>query len=256
MNKPFAWPKEMRCAVSLTFDDARLTQIEAGIPILDRFGLRGTFYVLVPEVLKFHEAWRTAVSHGHEVGNHTINHPCSANFVWCKNHLEKYTLQQMCDEFDHADEAIHRALGIWPKTFAYPCGNKFVGRGDQTRSYVPLVNGHFLAGRGFRDETPNNPQLCDLAQLAGVDADRHSFEVLKHWIDRTLEVGGWLCFVNHDVSPTLAQGIKPDTLAQVCDYLKQHTGVWVDTIANIAQYVASQQVMKNEADFRQKELQP
>jgi len=239
MSSTFQWPGGKRAAVSLSFDDARISQIEAGIPILDAFGIRGTFYVALWGVPEAPDAWRAAAGRGHEIGNHTVNHPCSANFVWCKNHLEDYTLEKMEREFVDAQAVIRQTLGVTPTTFAYPCGNKFVGRGADTQSYVPVVSRHFLAGRGFRDETPNNPQFCDLAQLAGVDADRHPFEILKTWIDRTIESGGWLCFVNHDVSREVNQGITPDTLRQVCDYLKNKDEVWTDTIANIATHLSA-----------------
>src|SRR5438067_1907438 len=79
-------------------------------------------------------AWRTAIARGHEVGNHTVNHPCSGNYVWCRNHLEDYTLARMEKELTDAQKSIQAALGVVPTTFAYPCGNKFVGRGQGTQS--------------------------------------------------------------------------------------------------------------------------
>ena len=55
----------------------------------------------------------------------------------------------------HAE--IQRALGAKTTTFAFPSGQKFVGRGEKTHSYVPLIANHFVAGRDFRDETMNDP---------------------------------------------------------------------------------------------------
>jgi peptidoglycan/xylan/chitin deacetylase (PgdA/CDA1 family) len=240
MQPDFQWPDGKRAAVSLSFDDARISQVETGLPILDSFDVRATFYLGLWNVPLAPDAWRAAAARGHEIGNHTINHPCTGNFSWCKVHLEVYTLEHMEQELTGAQDAIRQAIGVTPTTFAYPCGNKFVGRGEATRSYVPLVSRHFLAGRGFRDETPNLPAVCDLAQVAGVDADRYPFETLKGWIDRTVDCGGWLCFVNHDVSPTLPQGITPDTLKRLCAYLAGREDVWVDTIANVASHLSAQ----------------
>lgn len=238
VNNPFAWPGGKRCAVSLSFDDARISQINEGMPILDSFGYRATFYVCLPELRRDAEHWKSAIARGHEIGNHTVNHPCSANYHWCKVHLEDYTLDQLERELTDAQQAILDAVGVTPTTFAYPCGNKFVGRVAQTASYVPLVAKHFLAGRGFREETTSKPHLVDLAQVPGVDADRYPFEILQTWIDRTIERGAWICFVNHDVSDTLQQGIKPQTLRRVCDYLKSKEEIWVDTIASVATHIA------------------
>jgi hypothetical protein len=237
MAEPFTWPDGKRCAVSFSFDDARPSQLELGLPILDDFDIRATFYVCIPPLRESSRAWRAAFDRGHEVGNHTINHPCSANYHWCKVHIEDYSLEQMDRELDDAQRVINDAINVLPSTFAYPCGNTWVGRGGHTQCYVPLVNRRFLAGRGFRNETTNKPQLVDLAHVAGVDADRHPFETLRLWIDRTIERGAWLCFVNHDVSPTLDQAIKPATLRRACEYVREHQTVWVDTVANVARHI-------------------
>ena len=238
-SSAFAWPGGKRCAVSFTFDDARPSQLEAGLPILDAFGVRATFYVCLPPLRTSADAWRAAAARGHEVGNHTVNHPCSGNYHWCRAHLEAYTLERMARELDDAQAAIAESVGVTPTTFAYPCGNTFVGRGERTQSYVPLVALRFRAGRGFRNETTNRPAVCDLAQVAGVDSDRHPFEVLRTWVDRAVERGAWLCFVSHDVSPTLDQAMRPDTLRRLCDYVRAGGQVWADTVANVARHVES-----------------
>ena len=38
----FKWPEENKMGVSLTFDDARLSQIDKGIPLLDKYGVKAT----------------------------------------------------------------------------------------------------------------------------------------------------------------------------------------------------------------------
>jgi peptidoglycan/xylan/chitin deacetylase (PgdA/CDA1 family) len=123
--------------VSLTWDDARPSQVEEGVPILDRFGIRGTFYVLPrnlgPRVAK----WRIAAAQGHEIGNHTLNHPCTGNFVgWQtpETMLENYTLARMERELLKANRELRSTLGVRPTSFAYCCGQSFVGRGTGLRS--------------------------------------------------------------------------------------------------------------------------
>ena len=37
----FQWPEGKKMALSLTFDDARLTQIDKGIPLLDKYNVKG-----------------------------------------------------------------------------------------------------------------------------------------------------------------------------------------------------------------------
>src|SRR5262245_25057046 len=179
-SSSFQWPYGKQAAVSLSFDDARFSQIEMGVPLLDSFGIRGTFYVTIRMMEQRLDAWRKAITTGHEIGNHSISHPCSGNFKWAqKNALEDFTLERMEKELVDANTQIEKLAGIKPTTFAFPCGQKFIGRGESLKSYVPLVARHFVVGRGFRDEYPNDPEWCDLAQAGAIDMDCTPFPKLK-----------------------------------------------------------------------------
>src|SRR5277367_1555160 len=73
--------------------------------------------------------WKEVVAAGHEIGNHTARHPCSANFAWSRHHaIEALTLDDMAGEIADANAWIADVLGVEPRTFAYPCGHTFVGR--------------------------------------------------------------------------------------------------------------------------------
>jgi peptidoglycan/xylan/chitin deacetylase (PgdA/CDA1 family) len=236
----FTWPEGRRAAVSLTFDDARLSQIDQGIGWLDAFGVRATFYASFAPLQQRTDLWRQAIARGHEVGNHTVNHPCSCNFGWgTPNVLEEYTLERMERELLEASDRLEELVGVRPRSFAYPCGQKYVGRGEQVRSYVPLIARHFVAGRGFRDESCNEPACCDLAQLFGVDYDRMSFAEALPWLEATARRGGWLVFVAHDMGTNEdRQGISRTALEETCRYLTDPAnGFWVDTVAAIGAYV-------------------
>jgi hypothetical protein len=65
----------------------------------------------------------------------------------------------------------------------------FVGRGPETRSYVPLVAELFTAGRGYLDEAPNDPGYCDAAKLTGMDMDGKNFEDLRPLLEQTTASG-------------------------------------------------------------------
>ena len=82
----FEWPNGKRAALSLSFDDARLSQVDIGTKLFDKYGAKATFYV-VPERMQHRlEGWKLAVESGHEIGNHTLYHPCTANFSWARDH--------------------------------------------------------------------------------------------------------------------------------------------------------------------------
>jgi hypothetical protein len=56
--------------------------------------LKGTFYVLPSRVEKRLELWRAAAAKDHEIGKHSVHHPCVANHGWAPKgyELECYTL--------------------------------------------------------------------------------------------------------------------------------------------------------------------
>lgn len=234
----FAWPAGKRCAVSLSFDDGRVTQLENGISILDSCGVKSTFYLTPPWMEQRHDAWRNVARAGHEIGNHTVSHPCTGNLEFTRgNPIEDYTLERMDAELAQANAIIEEKLGVTPTTFAYPCGGTFLGRGEDAQSYIPLVAKRFLAGRGYWEPYPNVPGLCDLAHLLGCSFDALPFEQVKKLIERTIAEEGWLILVGHDVRPNDWQGVDPGVLKRLCDYLVENGEIWVDTIAHIAQYV-------------------
>lgn len=239
---PFPWPGGKKAALSLSFDDTRLSQVDLGVPLLDALGLKATFYASPVSMRKRLEAWRQAVARGHEIGNHTLRHPCSCNFgfVTPDTALENYTLDRMENELLEASAFIEREVGVRPRTFGYPCGQKFVGRGEGVQSYVPLVARHFLVGRGWRDESSNNPTTCDLAQVFGVEADGLSPAEVRRWLDDTAGRGNWLVLVGHETCTDQGrQNTLQSTLEEIGRYVANpKSGFWMGTVAEVGAHVA------------------
>ena len=235
----FPWPNGARAAVSLTFDDARPSQLDVALPILERYSIRATFYVSIPSLLARAADWRAAYAAGHEIGNHTLTHPCSGNFQFSRhNPLEEYTLDRMAAEMDEASEAIRRVVGSVPTTFAYPCGQKFVGRGDAVQSTVPLAARRFLAARGWNDEGPNDPFYCDLAQLYARELDGRTVHDADALLAHALREGGWLVLGGHDVGGDGPQTVRSETLEYLCSCgANEARGIWMDTVDAVARFV-------------------
>jgi peptidoglycan/xylan/chitin deacetylase (PgdA/CDA1 family) len=239
----FHWPAGKRGAVSLSFDDSRLSQIDTGLAVLRKEGVKATFYVQASRVQQRLQGWKTAVAEGHEIGNHTVTHPCTGNYPFSRNNaLEDYDLQRMAQQMDKNNRQIQKLLGVTPKDFAYPCGLKFVGRGQKTKSYVPLVAKRFLSGRGYLDEAPNDPSFVDLAQAMGTPFDDLDFSQMKKLVDDAAISGSWVIFVGHEIGSRAYQTTDVQALEQLCDYLKDPTnGIWLGTVEQIGSYVRDHQ---------------
>ena len=238
----FPWPNGKRCAVSLTFDDARLSQIDSGIPLLNQYAVKATFYISPDNLKKRHKGWQLAVKDGHEIGNHSMSHPCTGNYAFSRNNaLEDYTLEKMAGELDNATKFIESMVEIVPVSFAYPCGQTFVGRGNETKSYVSLVAERFATGRKWLNEEANDPFFCDMAQLLAMESDHKSFEHLLPLIEKAKAEGRWLILAGHEMSDLGYQTTNLKTLEQFCRYAKdEKNGLWVDTVGNVADYILNE----------------
>ncbi len=243
-KKVIHWPQGKRVAVSLSFDDGRASQVDVGLDVINPTGVKVTFFV-IPGSEAFRsklDGWKRAVASGHEIGSHSMNHPCTGNFPWSfDNALENYTLGQMSQQLDESITQIQNLLGVHAVTFAYPCGQKFVGRGAEMRSYVPLIGQKFIVGRGYMDEYYNDPVFCDLAQAGGIAFDDMDYVDMVKNISKAAQQGGWIIFAGHDIGQKAFQVTDTVALAALCRYMQDPAnGVWVDTVKNIGEYVIKQ----------------
>jgi peptidoglycan/xylan/chitin deacetylase (PgdA/CDA1 family) len=238
----FRWPEGKRAAVSLSFDDARASLVDVGLPLLKKWGAKVTFFITPGAAEQRLGGWKQAVADGHEIANHSLTHPCTANYAFsARNALEDYDLRSMARQLDEANDRIEKLLGVRPATFAYPCGLKFVGRGLDVRSYVPLVAERFIVGRGYLDESPNDPAVTDLAQAMGTPFDEVDFAFMKDVVDSAAKEGRWVIFVGHDIGDRRHQSTETAALERLFAYLQDPAnGIWMGTVAEIGTYIRKQ----------------
>ncbi|MBQ4839972.1 MULTISPECIES: polysaccharide deacetylase family protein [Pseudoalteromonas] len=237
----FSYPNGARYAISLSFDDARSSQVDVGLPILDKHGVKGTFYIN-PQFAKERLAgWKAAVKNGHELGNHTSSHLCTGNFEWLRKDnlgLEQVDLAWLKRDIESTTQFMKQQLEVTPRSFAYPCGNTFVGRGVEVQSYVPLVAELFKTGRTWLDETGNNPTYTDFAQLAGNRMDGMSFSEIKEMLDLLKEENKWIILAGHDVGEKGLYTVDKEALNALIVYLKDpKNGYWLATVDEVATYI-------------------
>lgn len=238
----FSWPEGKLAAVTLTFDDARSSQVDVGLELLNRLGAKATFYVVPIRVEERLIDWKRLVASGYEIGNHTLQHPCTGNFLWSRDAaLESYTLEKMRQELIVANQRLEKMLGVRPTTFAYPCGQTFVGRGAQTRSYVPIVAELFLVGRTWLDETAVDPAFLDLAQVTGVEMDGKNFNEVKALVESARNEGQWLILAGHETGNSGPQTTRLSMLKELIPYLKDvKNQIWFETVETVGSYILDQ----------------
>src|SRR6476619_2955431 len=54
----FAWPQGKQAALSLSFDDARMSQVDSGTALLNQFGIKATFFIVPSNVEERMDGWR------------------------------------------------------------------------------------------------------------------------------------------------------------------------------------------------------
>jgi peptidoglycan/xylan/chitin deacetylase (PgdA/CDA1 family) len=238
-----AWPGGAKMALSLSFDDGRDSQVTQGLPVFARHGAKVTLFVVPSAVERSLDGWKKAAAAGHEIGNHSLTHSCSGNFPFSRQKaLEEHSIARMREELAAANQRIVELLGVTPRSFAYPCGQTYVGRGTATQSYVPVVAELFVSGRGWLDEAANDPGYVDLAQITGVEMDGKDFAQIRPLLDEARKSGAWLVLAGHDIGAGGRQTTRIAMLDELLAYAKDPAnGIWLATVGEAADLVAKRQ---------------
>ena len=149
--------------------------------------------------------------------------------------------QEIDDTVNRINKELENLLQVKAEVFAYPCGQKFVGRGKATKSYVPVVADLFLLGRGWKDEAPNDPRYGNFAQLTGMEMDGKNFDEILTLIRDASEKGLWLVLAGHEMGESGEQTTRLSMLKELMEYAKDPTnGIWIAPMGTVAKYINQQ----------------
>jgi len=224
-----AFQGDRPAAVSLTFDDGLLDDSDIIAPLLAKYGLHATFFIIADRVGdkpddpngKGHMTWdqiRALAAAGHEIGNHS----------WTHKQLPKVDDAELAVQVDKAYAKLKEEIGTAPLTFCYP-GN---GRNDHVREYVLKTH---VAARDFQVEVggPTWTLASGTAQL-DASAEKHK----------------WVVTMTHAIVNGYHPFTDPKQFEAYLAYLHDHPETfWVDTFANVARYTQEREkaVLKAEA---------
>lgn len=248
MNKNnFKWPDKKQVAVSLTYDDGLPVHRTAVADILEKNALLATFYTHIrgKDLLGNPESWRELSAKGHELGNHSLFHPCRRSEKrkgWLEEYydLMKYTRVQWRNELEIANFTLSLIDGKSMRSYGNTCCDTTIGSGDAEESMDGILEELFIAARGPLNETVFNPRKTfNPMQIGHFSGDSKSFDQIKEEITKASDLGGWIVFMIHGVGKgTHNLYIEEGQHCQLIDWLgenKEH--IWTAPFIDVAKYV-------------------
>jgi peptidoglycan-N-acetylglucosamine deacetylase len=240
----FAWPaKGKKAAVVLTYDDALDSQLDHAVPQLDAAGLRGTFFLdadMSPDTLL---RWRKVAAKGHELGNHSLFHPCPRAMLPDRPnyHTENYDARRMVEEIAVMNLLLSGIDGRRSRSFAVPCSQTLVGGEDYTDAL--RRSGHIRFVRTGGDQW--NSVITDFSRLdvfripSYGPVDSPGAEQLIAYAERVRAAGGLGVFQFHGVGGDYLQ-VSAKAHQALIDHLVTHPDIWVAGFQEVLDYVSSQ----------------
>ena len=232
-----------KAAVVLTYDDAIDQHLDNAIPLLDSLGLKASFYITgySASVRTRMNEWKQLAVNGHELGNHTLYHPCvgGAGREWVapEYDMSKYTVRRMVDETRMNNVFLQALDGKTKRTFAFTCGDMKVG----DSSFIDRLKNDFLAARAVREQM----HTIDKVDLYNVDCyavNGQRAEQMIAWVKKAVETKSLLVILFHGVGGGNALNVLVPEHRLFLQYLQQNEkDLWIAPMIEVAEYVKKYQ---------------
>ncbi len=249
LNQPW---NGKNCAVVLTYDDAINEHLDNAIPVLDSLGLKATFYLTAFSTSMQTRLmdWKKLAGNGHELGNHTLYHPCiggkGREWVKPEYNMNNYTVQRIIDEVRMTNVFL-QALDARPndqvgrgktkRTFAFTCGDMKVA----DSSFILSMKKDFVAARAVRNEMHQLNEI-DLYNLDCYLVNNHTADQIIEWIRKAEVTNSLLVILFHGVGGGNALDVSVAAHRQVLQYLKQNEkNIWVAPMLEVAEFIQRNQ---------------
>jgi len=235
-----------QCAVVLTYDDAINIDLDNVVPALDSLKLKGTFYIIGSSdvVAKRMNEWRLASKHGHELGNHTLYHPCDGSkpgrgFVTPATDLSKYSVAREVSEARVNNTLLKAIDGKDLRTFAYPCGDTKIG----DYFFYNDLRQEFVGARGVS----SGLQRIDQVNLDDINCYSINGQDATYMIDlvkKAMQTHTLLVFLFHGVGGGHSLNVDLHQHSLLLHFIKQHEKeIWVAPMVDVAGYIKNQQAI-------------
>jgi peptidoglycan/xylan/chitin deacetylase (PgdA/CDA1 family) len=203
-------------AVSYTYDDGYPDHVSLAAPMLDKYGFKGTFFLIVGNVLENDAAveaaeepanswddWRRIAGNGHEIGNHSWSH---ANLAQADADKIEY-------EVNHAYDIIAQEIEA-PISFCFPYNMS-------SSAARAVVRQRHLFSRSYQKTYGGSSFTAGKA---------------NDYVDEAIANGDWMVAMIH----AILDGWQPFSSEQVLDdhfaYVSTLDNIWVATFGQAGLY--------------------
>lgn len=232
-----------KCAVALTYDDAINEHLDNAIPVLDSLGLKATFYVTAfsPSMQTRLNDWKKLAVKGHELGNHTLYHPCigGKGREWVKPDydMNNYSVQRMIDETRMTNLFLQALDGKTKRTFAFTCGDMKIG----DSAFINAMKDDFVAARAVRAEMHKINEI-DLYNVDCYMVNGESGEKMIEWVKKAVATNSLLVILFHGVGGGNALNVSLPAHRELLQFLKQNEkDIWIAPMVDVAEHIKTWQ---------------
>jgi peptidoglycan/xylan/chitin deacetylase (PgdA/CDA1 family) len=232
--------KGKKCAVVLTYDDAIDQHLDNAAPVLDSLELKATFYLTAfsQSMQTRLKDWKKLPAKGHELGNHTLFHPCIGNspgreWVTADNNMTNYTVKRMENEMRMTNLFLQSLDGKTKRTFAFTCGDMKI----RDSAFINGMKKDFVAARAVRNEMHKMNEV-DLYNVDCYVVNNHSFEEMKAWVDQAVQTNSLLVILFHGVGGGNGLDVSIENHRKILRYIKQkEKDIYVAPMLEVAEHI-------------------
>ncbi len=253
------WFNFSNAAYSLTFDDGLRSQYTYVLPILERYGLVGTFYVVPPFLAETKEtpSWRYGywkefieiANKGHEIGAHSMTHQKLTELEIGDEKSSGTMLYELAEPINRLKIKIPNYQAT---SMAYPYT-------DYNQTVSNASTQYYIAARGGIGSQGNAKSPTTLSALESqtisygsertLSSDLKKVETIQKVIlENIIPNKRWGIFLAHDVLPFSSaleatdswHPISEESFEKFASWLQlqiNNKNLWVSSVGNVAKYI-------------------
>lgn len=252
MESARPWPEPYVAGVSLTYDGSTEEQLEHVVPMLDRHGLKATFFADPVELIGRFARWRKAALR-HEMANGYLHSSVDED-----GFIPDWPSETFDEEMEEAQTLLQELTrGCQAKSFALPCVRTQWGDGGlpvverlllntivkvNEETLRPLIEKRAFAAVRSPTQGFNDPSHIELSKVKSFVADGMDSDSLCTATHIGISQGAWVVLVFNALHDA---GIDIETHGRFLEWLAgMRENVMIDTFGEMARLVS------NRADVR------